>query len=89
MPEHFHLCLEGMTKMMIRRMFEDSKTNESKALLKRWDHDYMEMRVFHETPRATRNIETKKLKGSELGTVAYSAFPALIPLLRGRLRHHW
>ena len=76
-------------KMMIKRMFEDCKTVESGNILKAWEHEYCDMFVFSETPRCTRAIATGQLKGSEYGTIAYSAVPALIPILRGRLRGYW
>lgn len=88
-PEPFHLVHEGLTKLMLKRLFEDSSTVESREILARWENGILDMYVFQETPRCTRRISTGQMKGSEYATIALSAFPALIPILRRRQKQHW
>ena len=79
--EEFHLIKEGIGKLLIKRLFEDSKTKTSKAILLQWSSAYESMPVMSETPRCARKIHTGSLKGCELGVIIYSAFPVLVDIL--------
>lgn len=80
-PEEFHLIKEGLTKLIIRRLFESTSAAASQELLGRWSDIYESAQVFSETPRRTKAIQTSMMKGSELGYVAYAGFPVLVDLL--------
>ena len=88
-PESFHLVFEGLTKLKIKRLFEDSNTIESGQVLDEWQFAIQDMFVFSETPRTTTEVKTGEMKGSEFGTIALSAFPALLTIMKGRRRQHW
>ena len=80
-PEEFHLLKEGVGKLLIKRMLEDSKAADAKDLYKAWNKEYMATAVFHETPRSSRAISSAQMKGSELGVLIFSAFPCLLTLM--------
>lgn len=87
--EEFHLLKEGLTKMMVKRLFETRSTKESREVFQTWSTLYQGMCVFSETPRYTRNISTSKMKGCELGIIMYSAFPSLVELMVNRKDDFW
>ena len=87
--EEFHLCKEGLAKTLIKRLFEDSNTQNSREILKRWNQMYESTRVFSESARRTRTIATGTMKGSEFGVVLFTAFPALVMLLEEYKIDHW
>lgn len=79
--DEFHLIKEGIAKVMIRRLFEDSNTEECRAIFEAWNGSYQATTVFSETPRCSRNISTGKLKGSEMTVLIHSTFPYLIEVM--------
>ena len=87
--EEFHLLREGVGKLLLKRLFEDSNTAVSRAIFAQLDAAYQACAVFSETPRCSRKITTAKLKGSELGFLINSAFPYLVKLLSGHAEPHW
>ena len=87
--EEFHLCKEGIAKTLIKRLFEDSSTEMSRAIMKKWSAIYESTRVFSESARRTRTIATGTMKGSEFGVVLFTAFPALVKLLDDYKVDHW
>ena len=87
--EEFHLCKEGVTKGIIKRLFEDSSTQTSREILRLWTDIYERTRVFSETARRTRRIASGQMKGSEFGVILFAAFPALVMLLDDYQTEHW
>ena len=61
--EEFHLCKEGITKLMMDRMF-NSAAEATVRLLGQFSRMYCRLQVFSETSRRTREIKLKQLKGS-------------------------
>ena len=88
-PDEFHLVKEGLTKLIVKRLFEDSSTRTSKAIFTRWNMAYELCRVFTESARRTRKIATGSMKGSEFGVLVYSAFPVLVEILEDYEAGHW
>ncbi len=85
----FHLCYEGITKLMLVRIFVKRKTKQAKRYLKSLNHYYTSMRVFSETPRRTRAISVKNLKGNELGVITLSVLPVLALNVIDDKKAHW
>ena len=88
-PEEFHLLKEGLGKLLIKRMLEDSTAEDARTLFKAWNSEYQATAVFHETPRCSRTIATGQLKGSELGVLIFSAFPSLLKLMDDCVGPKW
>lgn len=87
--EEFHLTKEGVTKTIIRRLFEDTVADYARDILTRWTTVYESTRVFSETARRTRPISTGTMKGSEFGVILFSAFPVLVDILQDYQFLHW
>ena len=87
--EEFHLIKEGVGRLMVKRMFEQTNTKEAKRIHSQWSAQFEAARVFSEIPRCTRTIDTGKLKGAELGLIVMGAFPSLVHLLEGRKADYW
>ena len=87
--EEFHLVKEGVGRLIVKRLFEQSKTAEAKEIHAQWSALYEASKVFSEIPRCTRKIATGSLKGAELGVIVYSAFPSLVRMLDNRRGDHW
>ena len=87
-PDSFHLIKEGVGKMIIFRLFEQSDTKETRDILLEWSTAYESMKVFSETARCTRQIAVSGMKGNELGICIYAAFPLLVNIL-GRRGPKW
>ena len=62
--EEFHLLFEGLTKVMLDRMFVSSCTEKSRPIWKKLSTAYAEMAVFSETSRRTRPIMLHQFKGN-------------------------
>ncbi len=80
-----YLCYEGVTKLMLKRLFIDRNTVESRQLLQDLNIHYKGMRFFTETARATRTIQVLlAFKGNELAvlTPSFMPFLALKPMTR-------
>ena len=67
--DEFHLIKEGVGKLIIKRMLEDTNTVLTREIMMEWSTAFECMAVFSETPRYTRQISTGSMKGSELGIV--------------------
>ena len=87
--EEFHLCKEGITKTIIKRLLEDSTSKIAKEIHARWSEVYERTKVFTETARRTRRIATGDMKGSEFGVVLFAAFPSLVLILQEYNVEHW
>ena len=87
--EEFHLCKEGITKLLVKRLLEDSKAKTAKKIKAEWSEIYENTRVFSETARRTRQISTSQMKGSEFGVLLFSAFPSLVVILERYKTGHW
>ncbi len=85
----FHLSFEGITKLMLSRMFCKRETKQSKRYLAQLNHYYMKMRVFSETARRSRKINVKNLKGNELGLITMSVLPVLALYVIEDKKPHW
>ena len=85
----FHLCYEGVTKLMLKRMFIARNTVESRQLLQDMNIHYKAMRVFTETARATRTIQVLAFKGNELAVLMLSVMPFLALKLMTRDTAPW
>ncbi len=85
----FHLCYEGVTKLMIKRMFIARNTVESRQLLQDLNIHYKGMRVFTEIARATRTIQVLAFKGNKLGVLTLSVMPFLAIKLMTRDTAPW
>ena len=72
------MCKEGMTKLIVSRLFEQTKAATAKRIFAEWSEVYENTRVFTETARRSRKITTKNMKGSEFGVLLFAAFPSLI-----------
>ena len=70
----FHLCYEGVTKLMLKRMFIARYTVDT---LQDLNIHYKRMRVFTETARATKTIQVLAFKGNELAVLTLSVMPFL------------
>lgn len=79
--DEFHLLFEGLTKLIIKRLFEASNTNTSRAVMTRWREALDLTSTFSESARRPRKIETGKLKGSEFGFILHTGFPVLVDIL--------
>ncbi len=76
-PDEFHLCKEGLTKQMIGRIV-GSTAQVAAEITTEFNHVYMQMKTFSETPRRSRHVKhINKFKGSELGVIMFSGLPAL------------
>ncbi len=73
----FHIAFEGITKLMLVRMFVTKSNKETRELLGMLSYYYEKMKVFTETPRKTRKLSVKQLKGNELAVLTFSVFPVL------------
>ncbi len=88
--EPFHLFWEGITRQILVRLFINRKTRETKALLRKCNAAFSQMCVFQESPRKARAISVMQMTGSELQTVALSAFPYMAnKLMRGLQGQEW
>ena len=87
--DEFHLAKEGLGKMFIRRLFEDSVTVDSRAIFKQWNASYQATSVVSEIPRCSRNVSTGQLKGSELSVLIHSTFPHLVELMQEGTLDFW
>ena len=87
--DEFHLVKEGVAKMMIRRLFEDSNTMLTRDIREEWSYHYEVMTVCSEMPRCTNSINTSSMKGNELGLVLYSSFPVLAQILDRLESERW
>ncbi len=88
--EPFHLLWEGITKQILVRLFVNRKSKETKALLRKTNAAFARMCVFKESPRKSRFISVLQMTGSELQTVAMSAFPYMAnKLMRGLQGQEW
>ena len=87
--ESFHLCQEGVTKMVVRRLLEETTNRVAVAIFADWGGKYEVMKVFSESSRRTRRIKTADLKGSEFGLLLYTAFPVLVEILEDHPDGHW
>ncbi len=74
----FHLCFEGISKVMLIRLFVLRKTKDSRQLLADVSLLYEGIRVFTETARKSRKVQVKMLKGNELSVLTLSIFPAIV-----------
>lgn len=57
--DEFHLLREGLTKLMLNRMF-DSQQSEAMAIRRNLNAKLIETRVFSEMPRRTRSLSVLK-----------------------------
>ena len=87
--DEFHLCKEGLAKLMLKRMFEDSTAVECRNIYHEWNNAYQATSVLSEIPRCARNISTGKLKGSELTVLIHSTFPFLIKVMQQGTYKYW
>ena len=87
--DEFHLVKEGVGKMLIKRLFEDSRTVLTREIMSAWSTSYEGMLVFTETARYTRFIDTGAMKGNELGIVIYASFPVLVAILAQQESERW
>lgn len=89
--EEFHLIKEGLTKLMMERMLDFSNTDETRRIKKELSDAYAATMVFSETSRRARPITRfAQFKGSELGTLTFSAFPTLFAdIMRNDNYAHW
>ena len=78
----FHLIHEGLTKLMVSRLFEQCTAQENQNVLKAWNNAYSKVQVCSEMARRARNVDTGQMKGSELKTVLYVGFPMLLKLMQ-------
>ncbi len=85
----FHLCYEGITKLILRRMFVVRCTVESRNLLAELNAYYTEMRVFSETARPSRRIQVMAFKGNELAVFTLSVLPFMALKLMTRATAPW
>ena len=85
----FHLCFEGITKLMLVRMFVKRTTKESKMVLSQLSHYYENSKVFSEMASTTRPIRVKQFKGNELRVLTMSAFPILCLFIIEKKTNHW
>ena len=74
----FHICFEGISKLMLVRLFVLRTSKESRELLAEISFMYVGTRVFTETARKARRIQVKMLKGNELAVLTLSVFPAIV-----------
>ena len=88
-PEDFHLNKEGLAKMFIKRLMEETNTVESRAVLEEWNDAYGAAALVYELGRCTRKIATGGFKGSEFGVLLHSAFPCLIDIMSDKAGDHW
>ncbi len=51
----FHNINEGLVKLAMTRLFRKNAT--SKEILKRFNHKYLAMRTFRDSPRQTRSLK--------------------------------
>ena len=87
--DEFHLCKEGIAKLMLKRLFEDSQKSECKDIYNEWNNAYQATSVTSEIPRCSRNISTGKLKGSELTALIHSTFPFLLKVMQQGTYSYW
>ncbi len=74
----FHIGFEGVTKLMLIRLFVVRDTKESREVLAEVNLLYTSMKVFSAIPRTTRPInQVLSLKGNELKVLTMSLFPVL------------
>ena len=73
----------------MKRLFEQSKTKESRSIHAAWSAQFEAAKVFSEIPRCSRSIDTGKMKGAELGLLVMGAYPSLVMLLHDRSGDHW
>ncbi len=73
----FHLCFEGITKQMLKRMFVSHNTVESRGILAETSFLYRKMRVLTEIARRTRALKIPELKGSELCLITLTLLPTM------------
>ncbi len=86
----FHLAFEGITKLMLVRMFVTKTNKEARELLEILSYYYQKMKVFSETARKTRKLSVKQLKGNELAVITFSVFPLLaLNLLKDKKEPVW
>ena len=88
-PDEFHLGKEGLAKLIFKRLFEDTNTAESREVYEEFNDAFVAAAVVKELGRCTRSINTKGMKGSELGLLLHSGFPYLIELMNDRRQDHW
>ncbi len=74
----FHICFEGISKLMLVRLFVLRTSKEFRELLMEISFMYEGTRVFSETARKTRRIQVKMMKGNELAVLTLSIFPAIV-----------
>ena len=75
------MCKEGISKLLVKRLFEDSKAKTAKKIMAEWSEIYENTRVFSETARRTRKINTGQMKGREFVVILFAAFPSLVVIL--------
>ncbi len=73
----FHNCFEGVSKLMLIRIFINHNTKETRELLAEITFIYLRTRVFSETARKPRKIQVKMLKGNELAVLTLTVFPVI------------
>ena len=74
----FHICFEGISKLMLIRLFLVRNTKESREVLGEVNFLYVNMKVFSETASTARPInQVLSLKGNELKVLTMSLFPVL------------
>lgn len=79
--EEFHLLKEGLTKSIMKRLFEDSCTVTSRAIFSEWQEVMERLAVFSEMSRRPGKLNTGNMKGSEFGLVLFAGFLPLIDVM--------
>ncbi len=83
----FHLIAEGITKEMLRRMFNSRQNKYSRDILAAMSSSYEAMKVFSETARRTRPIQPGNLKGNELTVITLSVLLHLVAEVMAELEY--
>lgn len=87
--DEFHLVKEGIAKLIVKRLFEDQSTMESRDIFDTWNAAYQNTAVLSEIPRCAHDISTGKLKGSEFTVLIHATFPYLVDVMRWRMLPLW
>ncbi len=89
--DQFHLIFEGIVKEMLKRMFINRGTIESRRFHRALSDMFRGTRVFSEIPRAARPLHLSSLKGNEYGVLALSVLiPFCVQILKDAPEDsHW
>ncbi len=81
--DQFHLIFEGIVKEMLKRMFTNSTSKESRAFHRAFSDLYEGTKVFSETAHSTRPLLLSSLKGNEYEVLTLSVLiPFAVQILR-------